>query len=264
MLKPILSHDSYHIEYPYVDKNDKEGIFVKRVVMQGYPACIFCTARDESYWHDWDEIVSRFLISSPTMNTLKYQQSNMLIAIKNGLPGCIQQDLVISDEEVELARECYKYVRDEMRQLTSITIASDIKRESNLIWIPYSDYLAEALPAEKGTDVRMTKRIFAFLNVVTLASSQSRMKLIMGIEQSPIADLTDLQEVLYMTYNLTGIPSYKLKFLEEDFLPLYNSKTKPDEKDGKVEKMKAVTSREICDYYKAKHKKSITTAYPDQ
>ena len=259
MLKPILSHDNYYIEYPYVDKNDKEGIFVKRVVMQGYPACIFCTARDESYWHDWDQIVSRFLISSPTMNTLKYQQSNMLIAIKNGLPGCIQQDLVISDEEVELARECYEYVRDEMRQLTSITIASDIKRESNLIWIPYSDYLAEALPAEKGTDVRMTKRIFAFLNVVTLARSRSRMKLIMGIEQSPIADLTDLQEVLHMTYNLTGIPAYKLKFLKEDFLPLYNSKTKPDEKDGKVEKMKAVTSREICDYYKAKHKKSITT-----
>lgn len=160
---------------------------------------------------------------------------------------------------MELARECYEYVRDEMRQLTGITIASDLKNESNSIWIPYSGYLAEALPTEKGINVRMTKRFFAFLNVVTLVKSQSRTKLMMGIEQYPISELTDLQEVLHMTYNLTGILSYKLKFLKEDFLPLYNSKTRPDGKDCKVEKMKAVTSKELCDYFKAKHNKSITT-----
>jgi hypothetical protein len=80
----------------------------------------------------------------------------------NRLQGWIQQDLAISDEEVELARECYKYIRDEMRQLTGITIASDLKNESNSIWIPYSGYLTEALPAEKGINVRMTKRFFCF------------------------------------------------------------------------------------------------------
>jgi hypothetical protein len=63
---------------------------------------------------------------------------------------------------VELARECYKYVRDEMRQLTGITIASDLENESNSIWIPYSGYLAEALPAEKGINVRMTKGFLLF------------------------------------------------------------------------------------------------------
>ena len=39
--QPILSNDSSHIEYLYVDRNDNEGIFVKRVVMQGLPAYIF-------------------------------------------------------------------------------------------------------------------------------------------------------------------------------------------------------------------------------
>src|SRR2546428_11961683 len=82
MLKPILSHDSYCIEYPYVDRNDKLGIHTKRVVMQGFPACIFCSARDESNWPDWDQIVSRFLICSPTMAAVKYQQSNVLVGIK--------------------------------------------------------------------------------------------------------------------------------------------------------------------------------------
>ncbi len=39
--QPILSNDSSNIEYLYVDRNDNEGIFVKRVVMQGLPAYIF-------------------------------------------------------------------------------------------------------------------------------------------------------------------------------------------------------------------------------
>ena len=72
----------YCIEYPYVDRNDKVGIHTKRVVMQGFPACIFCSARDESKWPDWDQIVSRFLICSPTMTTAKYQQSNTLVGVK--------------------------------------------------------------------------------------------------------------------------------------------------------------------------------------
>jgi hypothetical protein len=95
MLKPILSHDSFRIEYPYVDKTGKFGIFVKRTVVQGFPVCIFCSAKDESNWNDWDQITSRFLISSPTMDAAKYQQSNLLVGIKAGLPT-LQQTVIIS------------------------------------------------------------------------------------------------------------------------------------------------------------------------
>ncbi|MGB8934925.1 MAG: hypothetical protein WCC17_07450 [Candidatus Nitrosopolaris sp.] len=34
----------------------------------------------------------------------------------------------------------------------------------------------------------------------------------------------DLNEVLHITQNLTGIPPYKLKFFKEVFLPLHKSK----------------------------------------
>ena len=62
-IKPILSHDAMEIEFPYVDKTESGGIQTKKVVVRGWPACIFCSAKDESNWSNWPEIQSRFLIT---------------------------------------------------------------------------------------------------------------------------------------------------------------------------------------------------------
>ena len=75
ILKPILSHDSPEIEYPFVNKTDKDGHETKNVVVRGWPACIFCSAKDESKWEMWSEVKSRFLTSSPNMIPQKYQES---------------------------------------------------------------------------------------------------------------------------------------------------------------------------------------------
>lgn len=55
LLKPILSHDSEEIEFPFVDKTER-GFQPKRVVVKGWPAYLFRNAKDESVW---PEIVSR-------------------------------------------------------------------------------------------------------------------------------------------------------------------------------------------------------------
>ena len=101
MIKPILSHDTQEIEYDYVDKTDRDGIQTKKVVVKGWPACIFCSAKDESNWPTWPEIVSRFLITSPNMVSKKYEESNQLIAQIKGLPSMIQDQLIVSDNEKE-------------------------------------------------------------------------------------------------------------------------------------------------------------------
>ena len=79
ILKPILSHDQEEIEYPFVEKTDKDGTYTKNVVVTGYPACIFCSAKDESGWSMWSEIQSRFWIRSPNMKPQKYYESNLII-----------------------------------------------------------------------------------------------------------------------------------------------------------------------------------------
>ena len=74
---------------------------------------------------------------------------------------------------------------------------------------------------EKGTDVRTAKRIFSLLSIITKINSFNRCKLVFGDEVLSISSLEDLEEVLKLVQNITGIPSYKLDFFIEVFIPLF-------------------------------------------
>jgi hypothetical protein len=247
ILKPILSHDTFEIEHPYVYKADK-SLEVKHVVTRGWPACIFCSARDDSSWSMWPEIQSRFFIASPNMIKQKYQDSNILIGQKKGLPALVQEQLIVSKEDIDLAKECIQMLRKGL--LTN--------RENN-IWIPFYSILSESLPSEKGPDVRITNRIFSLLNLITKINAHNRPKLVYGNETLAISLLTDLEEVLKLTHNLSGLPSYKLEFFTKVFVPLYLSKEYPLEKEGVFEDKIALYTHELADYFKEIKDKSLTT-----
>jgi hypothetical protein len=118
------------------------------------------------------------------------------------------------------------------------------------------------LPSNKGTDVRLQKRIFALLRIVPIIKSSHRKLLVLGKETSVIADLEDLQEVLSITQNFEGIPKYKIEFFNNVFYTCYKVKNGiPDSsKDGtKKEDRAAVTARQLCEEFKKVKGKSITT-----
>jgi hypothetical protein len=268
ILKAILSHDSWEIEHPFVDKTEYAGTQVKRTVTSGWPVCIFSSAKDESKWEIWPEIQSRVLITSPNMSFEKYVESNFLTAQTMSLPYDIQQKVIVSDEEIELAKKCVLYIKQQILQLSrcedeerkkkyNVDILS--RKKSNPVWIPYGTILGEVFPAEKGPDMRIFQRLSSLLNIIPLAKVDSRQKLIYGNEELVIANLEDLGEVLHITQNISGIPEYKIKFYREVFLPLFRSKNKREEKNGKEEKIVAVTTKELADYYKEKTGKVIGT-----
>jgi hypothetical protein len=55
------------------------------------------------------------------------------------------------------------------------------------------------------------------------------------------------------------MPSYKLKFFKDHFVPFVESKKKPDEKGELKENIIGVTTKELCEYYRVQTGKSITT-----
>jgi hypothetical protein len=112
IIKPIMSHDNFMIEHPYVESNTIQGIHVRCIITLGFPTFIFCTAKDESRWEQWDEIASRSLIMSPNMSRIKYREANILNAQQLGLPTAIQQLMIKSRRQVELARKCILYLKD--------------------------------------------------------------------------------------------------------------------------------------------------------
>ena len=258
LLKPILSHDRPDIEFPYVDKTDKESIVTKKVVVRGWPSCIFCSARDESRWEGWPEIQSRFLITSPNMSKEKYFESNILIAQRKGLPNLLQQHVIVSDKDIQIAKACILTLKQNINDLYYSNDAN-YDHNTNSVWIPYHEILARALQSNKGTDNRAANRIFSFLNIVALARAHLRPRLIFGKEKLVAATLADLAEVLHITQNVSGMPTHKIEFYRDVFIPLFKSKSSVDIKDGKEEKRIAVTTSQLCEQHKSTYGKAITS-----
>jgi hypothetical protein len=258
LLKPILSHDKKEIEFPFVDKTKNSNAETKEVVVRGWPACIFCLAKDESKWEIWDEIKSRILTTSPNMVPQKYEESKKLISQSKGLPNLIQQQIIISDKEREISENCILLIKQKIQELKK---SSNNKNHQISTWIPYYELLDKELPANKGTDVRFSKKVFSLLNIISIVNSDIRMVLRMEGENSIIANLEDLKEVLSITQNYDGLPRFKAEFFNDVFCPLFKSKTEPDSnRDGtKKEDVIAVTTKQLCDYYKEKKGKSIST-----
>ena len=169
ILKPILSHDSEYIEHPYVYKTETGGQEVKHIVTKGWPSCIFCSAKDESDWPTWPEIQSRLFITSPNMIKQKYEESNLLIGQRQGLPSLVQEQLIVSLEELQQAKNCILLIKNEL-----------LKNYYNGVWIPYYNILSQSLPSEKGTDVRMAMRIFSLLKLITKDQYVSQIQIANG------------------------------------------------------------------------------------
>jgi hypothetical protein len=258
LLKPILSHDEVEITYPYVDRTDeREGLRTQNVVVRGWPSCIFCSAKDESEWKIWPEIQSRFLITSPNMNKEKVQDGNMLIAQRKGLPNSIQQHVIVSDKDRQLAKECVSYLKKWINRLFQVNLID--YEHPNCVWVPYYEILANALKSDRGTDNRATNRIFSLLNIIPLTKVHLRPTLVYGKERLVIATLDDLGETLHITQNMSGIPTHKIHFYRDIFTELYESKTEPDTKNDKVEDRIGVTTSQLARYSKLKTGKVINS-----
>jgi hypothetical protein len=161
IIKPIMSHDSFVMEHPYVDSNSREGIHVKTIITIGFPTFIFCTAKDESRWEQWDEIVSRSMVMSPNMSPRKYREANVLNAQLLGIPSAIQESLIRSKREMDLAKKCVQYLKAQIESAT-VPLSSVSEKEfrfNNPVWIPYTEILGETLPANRGTEMRINRRL---------------------------------------------------------------------------------------------------------
>ena len=256
-----MSHDKKEIEFPFVDKTANSNAETKDVVVRGWPSCIFCSAKDESKWEIWNEIKSRILVTSPNMVQEKYQESNKLISQSKGLPSIIQQQIIISDERIEITKNCVLLIKDKINDLKIQSPNGKIS-----LWVPYFELLQKELPANKGTDVRFVKKVFSLLNIIPIVKSDLKRILMMEGQSSIIVDLQDLREVLAITQNYDGLPKFKAEFFNDIFLPCYETKTERDvkynDKGDKIireEDRIAVTTKELCDYFKAIKDKPISS-----
>jgi hypothetical protein len=238
-------------------------------------AFIFCTAKDESKWEQWDEIVSRSMVMSPNMSPRKYREANVLNAQLLGIPSAIQESLIRSKREMDLAKKCVQYLKGQIESAT-VPLSSLSEKEfryNNPVWIPYADILGQTLPANKGTEMRINKRLLSLLKIIALVKANLRFQVNFANQILTIASIEDLTEALYIMQNSTGLPPYKIRFFNEIFYPLYQKKVEEEDEQESAVVIQGqlisaqnrittisgtvtLTANEICDYYNLQNPKS--------
>jgi hypothetical protein len=213
ILKPILSHDKYEIEYKTTQTDG--SLKVKESIIRGFPAVVFCSARNEASNPIWKEIETRFDIVSPNTDVTKYKEANKFTAQRLSVPDFARSMIENLDEE-ELAKESVIEIKEH--------IQSFYKNTKNPIWNPFDRIIGESFPSNQGITMRQCDRFLRHCNLSTLINSKDRFRIEFEtrdgkIENYLITDISDVDEAIELTGTLSTIPPERLKFLKDVFEP---------------------------------------------
>ena len=201
------------------------------------------------------------------MSPRKYREANVLNAQLLGIPSAIQESLIRSKREMDIAKKCVQYLKGQIETAT-VPLSSVSEKEfryNNPVWIPYADILGQTLPANKGTEMRINKRLLSLLKIIALVKANLRFQVNFANQILTIASVEDLTEALYIMQNSTGLPPYKIRFFNEIFYPLYQKKVEEENEQESAVVIQGqllaaqnkitslypgtLTANEICDYY---------------
>lgn len=277
VLKPILSHDSEEIIYK-TTKGDG-SLNVKETVIKGWPATIVCSAKNEAKNEVWPEIETRFFMTSPNPDIVKYKAANKLTTSKQGLPSWSTK-IYDNPEDKKWAKI---HVLDIINSLKSKFDSMD-----NPIWAPHYEILAEMFPSNQGVMMRHFTRLLSFCNVETLINSEYRPKLAFkdkkdNMIKTHVVTFADIETAFDILGSISTVPPEKIKFYDMVFKPLIREKKLKELKDNEefnknktyagnndggliddisneaaLIKNVGVTSQELADKYTEIFKKPVT------
>jgi hypothetical protein len=245
----LLSHDKYEVEYSYVDTSG--SIKTKGNILRGWPVVIFAQAIDLTHYERYAEIQRRFIFANPKMDKDKYRAAIGLLADKYGLPDFMYEELVVSDEQKEQARELVKSRKEKI-----LEISDRIAPGKNNTFIPFRDAIEQSLNAAKAFDMTVADRTLGYLPLLATIHIEDRPGLVLRKEHDPIvytypfAIFEDLTEVLYMIQYASGLRPFIAEWFDNVLLSSFEKKTEPDSKvDSRghnlTEDIKALAVRQL-------------------
>ena len=232
-LKSTLSHDQQEIKSFSVNKSRSGTIQGQKFIIRGFPAVIYCSAKDEQQKDTTDEINTRFNTISLNASPTKYRKMLELEALHSSLPDSIYQEEVISEEEIEELKE-------------TITDVIQSVEEYGKCWNPFSMGLQKLFSDDGGFRTRQFKILNNNITVHTLVNAKQRSKIIHDGVTTPVATRLDIDQACKLTKESKEIQPYKIKYFNDYIRPaiLEIGNTK-NVIEGEV---KCLTAREIAEY----------------
>lgn len=213
LLKPILSHDKYEIEYKTTQTDG--SLKVKETIIRGWPAVIFCSAKNEANDPIWREIETRFDIVSPNTAVTKYKEANKYTAQKLGMPS-FASSTNKDKEEVTIVKNHVEQIKHRLLELC--------QNNQNPVWNPFHQIIGNFFPSNQGVHMRQCSRFLSYCGLSTLIHSGNRFIIHFernngAIQQYVISSIDDIDEAIDLMGTMSIIPPERLKFLHEVFEP---------------------------------------------
>ena len=115
-LKTTMSHDQQNLKSFSVNKSKSGTMKGQKFIIRGFPAIVYCSAKDEQRRDETNEINTRFNTISLNASSKKYRKMLQLEGIRASLPNSIYQEEILSDEEIELLKERIKEIIEEIKE----------------------------------------------------------------------------------------------------------------------------------------------------
>ncbi|MEM3551876.1 MAG: hypothetical protein QXV01_12395 [Candidatus Bathyarchaeia archaeon] len=165
MLRSILSHDAYQISYRFTDKSGKDQLQTQHVIIQGWPATIFCSTQ-EKYVQD---LATRGFTITPEMTQKKYQAANILTGKKAAYPWIFQNDF-----DYMLLEGYIRFLKNHLSEIKAVD--------------PYAMKFAEAFPSRSPRSMRDFKHLTNLVKVSALFHFAQRPLVIRKIKPEKAAE----------------------------------------------------------------------------
>lgn len=250
MLKPLLSHDKYELLYKTTSTDG--SLKVKETILRGWPAAIICSAKNEAKNEVWPEIQSRFFMTSPNSDVVKYKAANKLTADIMGIPSWASH-IHTDKEEMKYCEFFIEKMKEGIIKLCD--------NNQNPIFNPYRQKIVDLLPNTQGIDMRHFNRIIAFCNVETILHANDNIKIEFlnkdgTIYHSIVTSLQNIQDTTEILGVISEIAPEKVKFFDKVFKKcvMDNLDTYSHGNDEAV----SLTSKELADAYTISFKKPTT------
>ena len=104
ILRPFMSHDKERIEYEFTDKSSSGKMITSRVIIEGHPSFIFCSASHKFM----QEITTRFFTVSPTQTKEKIRDAKKLITRKYAFPMLYEKPTPEEEKVREIIEQIMK------------------------------------------------------------------------------------------------------------------------------------------------------------
>jgi hypothetical protein len=165
MLRPILSHDARQISYRFTDKSGKGRLQTQHVIIQGWPATIFCSTQ-EKYVQD---LATRGFTITPEMTQKKYEAANILTGKKCAYPWIFQQDF-----DYMLLEGYIRFLKNHLSEIKPVD--------------PYAIKFAQTFPSKSPRSMRDFKHLTNLVKVSALFHFAQRPLVIRKIKPETAAE----------------------------------------------------------------------------